>query len=282
MPPLVIAYQGVKGAFSSVAAEHSFWDYPEATYVGLPTFEKIFLLLEKGEAHYGVLPIENSLVGSIYENYDLLTRYNMTITKEYHMRIEHTLLGTGSEFAKLKQVLSHPKALEQCKGFFKLYPWIKAIPHEDTAGAAQEIAQKDDPSLGAISHDSAAQLYGLNILQRNVEDNKNNYTRFVCIQKNPVEENQNQGNKCSLILVLKHEPNALYSVLEVMSRHHLNISKLESRPMLNHPFEYLFYFDLEWDGQKKNPIHSLTMALKEKAERVQCLGIYNAENLWNS
>ncbi len=274
-----IVYQGVKGAFSYGAALKEFGK--EATLIGLPTFREIFEWLNQGKAEYGVLPIENSLIGSIYENYDLLHSYGMQIVGEHVATIEHCLLsfpdnalGTAEEvrLKKIKKVLSHPKALEQCTSLFQRYPWMEAVVYIDTAAAAAEIATQKDPTLAAIASAMAAEIYDLEIIKKGVADDLKNYTRFVIINKEPLKSER--VNKCSLLLKLEHVPGALMKLLTPFAERQLNITKIESRPMRGIPFEYLFYLDFEFEEKKRKEVMAILDRLLERVTQLNILGLY--------
>jgi len=278
-----IAYQGVKGAFSYMTALKEFGE--DNNFRGLQTFKEVFELIDCEEADYAVIPIENSLIGSIYENYDLLNIYEVRIIGEYFTKIEHCLLTfstsheQGSERLKrIKKVLSHPKALEQCSCFFQRHPWIEAVVYMDTAAAAAEIASNGDPTWAAIASASAAELYGLEILKKGIEDDPKNYTRFVTVTKKKIHSDQ--IDKCSLLLQLKHMPGSLAEMLKQFADHAINLTKIESRPLRGTPFEYLFYVDFEFMGRKRRDVEDLLSGLCSKVQKLKILGFYKRGTLW--
>jgi len=280
-----IAYQGVKGAFSYMTAILQFGE--GNTFSGLSTFKEVFEMVENGKADYAVIPIENSLIGSIYENYDLLNIYEMQIVGEHFTKIEHCLLGTANvsmhkeeRIKTIKKVLSHPKALEQCSCFFQKHPWIEAVVHMDTAAAAEEIASKNDPAYAAIASANAGEIYGLEILEKGIEDDPMNYTRFVTISK--VKLFDDKTDKCSLMMQLNHVPGAIVDVLKKFADQQINLTKIESRPLRGSPFEYLFYADLEFIGKKPETVEELLNGLCSKVQKIKILGFYRKGTSWIS
>jgi len=280
-----IAYQGVKGAFSYLTALKIFGE--NNRFRGMQNFKEVFELVECREAEYAVIPIENSLIGSIYENYDLLNIYEMWIIGEHFTKIEHCLLTNRSSdeqeddrLKKIKKVLSHPKALEQCSHFFQKHPWMEAVVYMDTAAAAAEVASKKDLSLAAIASGGAAELYGLEILKRNIEDDPKNYTRFVTITKK--KDHDSQSDKCSFLLQLKHVPGALANMLKHFSDQEINLTKIESRPIRGNPFEYLFYVDFEFVGKIQQDIEQLLNKICDEVQQLKILGFYKRGTLWTS
>lgn len=266
-----IAYQGYEGAFSHLTAVKRFGKGHH--FVSAPTFEKLFDLIESGEVDYGVIPIENSLIGSIYENYDLLFSKNLHFIYEEYTKIEHCLL-TLSALSEVRRVFSHPKALEQCSLFFQKHPSIQPIVHIDTAGAAQEISLLGDPSSAAIASSYAAECYNLHICQRGIEDHPKNYTRFFIAAKHP--QSIISPNKCSLLLRLAHSPGTLVEALQCLSQNKINITKMESRPFRGSFFEYIFYIDFEFHMEEKESIDKTLLELSSKVLMLKLLGFYHA------
>lgn len=280
-----IAYQGVRGAFSHMTALKEFGE--KNTFKGAHTFKEVFEMVESGKADYAVIPIENSLIGSIYENYDLLNSYEMQIVGEHYTKIEQCLLAVPTPYEKkerrlkeIQRVLSHPKALEQCSHFFQRHPWIEAVVYMDTAAAAAEVASKGDLSLGAIASAHAAALYGLEILKKAVEDDPKNYTRFVTITKKELYDDL--IDKCSLLLQLKHIPGTLAEMLKQCADRELNLMKIESRPLRGAPFEYLFYIDLEFTRGKQEAVERLVKEMCCRVQKLKILGFYKRGTLWTN
>ena len=274
-----IAYQGVRGAFSWLAGMQQFGT--QASYTGFNNFPALFEAVEKGAADFAVIPFENSLIGTIYENCDLLAAADLIICAELYLRIEHSLLILP-EVMDLKQIekaYSHIKALDQCKRFFTKHSWITPVVHEDTAGAARHVGELKQPQLAAIAHASCAELYGLKVLKSNIEDDKQNYTRFIFVKKNKPLEEKSQFNKASVLFVLKNRPGELSRVLELIARKNVNLSKIVSRPIVGKPFEYIFYADLVWEREKdsRESILELLSQIGENSEQFRCLGIYEGK-----
>ncbi len=227
-----ITYQGVLGAFSYITAVKLFGE--DQNYKAASTFKEAFDYVNDGEADYAVLPIENSLIGSIFENYDLLNAYEMLIIGEHYMRIEHCLLVLPclSVLKDVKKVLSHPKALQQCTDFFRNHPWIEAVVHIDTAAAAKEVADRKDPAYAAIASAFAGEFYGLKMIERGIEDDIQNYTRFIILaKKEMILETAVEDDKCSLVMRLRHQPGTLANALELFGKYGFNLTKIESRPI---------------------------------------------------
>ena len=275
-----ITYQGVQGAFSYITAVKAFGQ--EHTYRASNTFKEAFELVESGAADYAVLPIENSLIGSIYENYDLLNRYEMHIVGEHYTRIEHCLLTLPMDkkteaLMNIKKVLSHPKALEQCTTFFQEHPWMEAVVHMDTAAAAMEVANRKDTTYAAIASAYAGELYGLQTFEKGIEDDPQNYTRFITLSKKEADEDQ--IDKCTLMMHVKHQTGALAKPLTRFAQLDFNLTKIESRPLRGNPFEYLFYIELEFKPSEKQKIMHLVQTLE--VESIKILGLYKkGSSLW--
>lgn len=277
-----ITYQGVKGSFSYLTAVKEFG--LNHVFVDSHTFQEAFERVENGQADYAVMAIENSLIGSIYENYDLLNHFDMQIVGEHFTRIEHCLLALKTpqdktqQLRSIQKVLSHPKALAQCTRFFQQHPWMEAVVHMDTAAAAAEISERGDPAYAAIASAQAGELYGLNIVSQGIEDDPKNYTRFVLITKEAGESPS--ADKCSLLIQLKNRPGILVEVLKLFASQGLNLTKIESRPLKGSPFEYLFYIDIEYAGKTKEDLENILRVLRTKVELLKILGFYKRGLLW--
>jgi prephenate dehydratase len=271
-----IVYQGVKGAFSYLVAEQLFGADNE--FIGKRHFKEVFEDVSNGEADLGVIPIENTLAGSIYENYDLLERYNLHVIAERKLRIEHNLLGVkGSTIDTIKKVFSHAKALEQCERFFEEHPDIEEVIADDTAGAAKYISEQKNDEYGAIASREAATLYGLEIIQKNIEDNPHNWTRFFVVSR--VAEVVPTADKASLVLATNHTPGSLFRALKIIAENNLNMSKLQSRPIEGKPFEYYFYVDVELPSSPTKPFADILEELKKETRELRLLGMYQAHQL---
>lgn len=268
-----VVFQGIPGSFSHTAAVNLFGQ--DHIFIGVNQFRKIFELVKEKSADRGVVPIENSLAGSVYENYDLLSRFKLPIVGEYYLEIEHNLLGIEKsvDFKDIKEVYSHPKALEQCITFFEKHPWIEKKLFTDTAGAAKFVADSKDPTKAAIASENAAKLYKLPTLKKNIEDNPFNFTRFLVIaSKNPTHA---KIDKCSLVFTVKHVPGSLVKALKVFADHTVNLVKIESRPIHGKPFEYLFYVDLEFSSNK-DEMKSVVEEFKLQTQSTTILGYYQS------
>lgn len=265
-----VVYQGAEGSFSAIAARLALG--ADVHLVGKETFLAVYEALENNEAEIAVIPIENSLIGSIWENYDLMHEHPIQIIGEKVLKIEHCLLGIG-DVEKLKRVYSHPKALDQCRAFFRKHSWIEPVVHYDTAGAAKMLAEKKDPEEGAIASRETAELYGLKILSEGIADNLENYTRFLLVARQG-EEEPRDANKCTLLLTLSHTPGALSSALECFARHGINLTKLESRPIIGKPFEYLFFIDLQFESDQRVPLELALKSIQKMTQSCKVMGRY--------
>lgn len=242
-----IAFQGRKGAYSDCAAHYLFGEDIET--LPMDTFEEIYQAIENGEADGGAIPIENSTAGSIEANYDLLYKWRHRIVGEVMLRIEHTLcVMPGVKVEDLKRVYSHPQALAQCSKFFAENPQIKAVPAFDTAGSAEELAARGNRDEGAIASAYAAKIYNLDILKAGLENLRGtNFTRFYAIQKTPADFAETVGAKTTLLLELAHSDSvgALYNVLGCFAKRGINLTRCESRPHPDKPWEYIFHVSFE-------------------------------------
>lgn len=268
-PHATVACQGVEGAYSSLACEKLFAE-PEIRFV--PSFEDVFAAVDSGACRYGVLPIENSTAGSVKANYDLLVKYRCYIVRSTRLQISHCLLAKpGVSLSDIRVIYSHEQAISQCTKFLSGLPNVEVRACPNTALAARMVSQAEEPGIAALSSRSCAELYGLSILAETVQDTGANRTRFICISKQP--EIYPGANRTTLLLVLKHRPGALFSVLERCNELGVNLVKLESRPIPERDFEFLFYFDL--DIATASPaLSQLIPALEAEAEEVKYLGSY--------
>ena len=248
-----IAFQGRRGAYSESAAYHLFGNDIEV--VPMDTFEQIFQGIETGAVDGGAIPIENSTAGSIYDNYDLLFKWRHPIVGEVKLQISHSLCALpGTKISDIKEVLSHPQGLAQCSRFFGRNPQIKSTAFYDTAGSAEEIAKRGDKTVGAIASAYAGKFYGLDILAEGIENLPGvNFTRFYAIQKtaNPLPE---EGTiKTTLLFMLSDsgKSGALHAALGCFAKRDLNLTRIESRPHPDRPWEYIFH--LSFEGSPKNP-----------------------------
>ena len=265
----MVACQGVEGAYSQIACEKMFKN-PFIMY--FKNFEAVFTAIEQGLCQYGILPIENSTAGSVKKVYDLMIKHNFSIVRTFRLKIDHNLLAKpGVKIDQIREVYSHEQALNQCSEFLAQHPHIKIVPMENTAIAAQMVAQSDRSDVAAISSRNCAELYSLNCLVAGVQDKGNNRTRFICISKNL--EIYPGSDKTSIMMVLNHRPGALYKVLARLYTLGINVTKLESRPIPDREFEFMFYFDLETSIYSDEFVQ-LMCELDELCEEFKYLGSY--------
>ncbi len=237
----VVACQGVEGAFSSQACDRIF---KSADIMFFNSFEGVFSAIDKGLCKYGVIPVENSTAGSVTRIYDLMMKYDFNIAKSVRIKVDHSLLvNHGVKLEDIKEVFSHSHAIAQCDNFLKGLDGVKVTPCENTAMAAKMIFESQRRDAAAISSDKCAELYGLEKLKGSIQDSSNNYTRFICISKDT--EIYPGANRTSLMMVLAHRPGSLSNVLSRLYALGINLLKLESRPLPNSDFEFMFYFDIE-------------------------------------
>lgn len=235
-----VACQGVEGAYSQIAAER-FFRHPTISY--FDSFEGVFRAVEQGFSQYGVLPIENSTAGSVNKVYDLMMEHDFHVTRTSRIRIDHNLLAKpGTRLEDVRDVYSHEQAINQCQAFLQTLPGVRVHVVENTAMAAKRVSESDRADVAALSSRSCADLYGLTCLAECVQDRDNNYTRFACISKDL--EIYPGADRTSLMVVLSHEPGALYKMLAKFYALDLNLLKLESRPIPEREFEFMFYFEV--------------------------------------
>jgi prephenate dehydratase len=262
-----IAYQGTKASFSEMAILRYFGQCVEP--IGKVTFEEVFDSLAKAEVDFAVLPVENSLIGPIFENFDLIAGQDVSVVAEVCLQIEHCLVGKkGQQIEQIRKVYSHPKALAQCTGFFQTHPWLEPVVHFDTAGAVRDMGLSGDLGLAAIGSKKTAEVYNLEILRSNLEDDASNTTRFWVLKKG--SEAEGRGGKCSLLFTLKHVPGALAEVLSVLANCGVNLTQIVSRPIREKPFEYLFFVDIVFS----EGIEETMEALRSKTQTLKLLGHY--------
>ena len=237
----MVACQGVEGAYAQIACEKIFKS-PFIMY--FKNFEGVFNAIEQGLCQYGILPLENSTAGSVNKVYDLMINHNFSIVRTFRLKVDHNLLALpGAKLSDIKEVYSHEQAIGQCGTFLNNMPGVKVIPVENTAVAASMVAQSGRKDVAALSSRACEELYGLTCLASNIQDKGNNRTRFICISKNL--EVYPGSDKTSIMMVLNHKPGALYKVLARLYVLGINVTKLESRPIPDRDFEFMFYFDLE-------------------------------------
>ena len=265
----MVACQGVEGAYSQIACEKMFKS-PFIMY--FKNFEGVFNAIEQGLCQYGILPLENSTAGSVKKVYDLMISHNFSIVRTFRMKIDHNLVANpGAKLADIKEVYSHEQAINQCSGFLSSLSGVKIIPVENTAVAAKMVSESGRSDVAAISSRYCEELYDLVNLADNIQDKGNNRTRFICISKNL--EIYPGSDKTSIMMVLSHKPGALYKVLARMYVLGINVIKLESRPIADRDFEFMFYFDLETSIYSEEFVQ-LMCELDDICEEFKYLGSY--------
>lgn len=270
-PTATVACQGVEGAYSQLACEKLF-KHPQVMY--FKTFESVFSAIENGFCDYAVLPLENSTAGSVKEIYDLmLSHSSFKIVRSTRLKVDHNLVAKkGTKMSDIKEIFSHPQAISQCAKFLDAMPGVKITACENTAAAAEAVAKSERTDVAAISSYNCVELYGLERLAADIQDRSNNYTRFICISKKL--EIYPGADKTSLMLVLPHRPGALYQILGRFYALGMNLIKLESRPLPDREFEFMFYFDLETSVYSDEFIR-LVDDLDAICEEFQYLGSYS-------
>ncbi len=269
-----IAYQGERGAYSEMALVRFFHD-TEFEPIPSRSFRDVFDAVLAGRAQFGIVPVENSLAGSVHENYDLLLQYpDIHIGGEIKIRVEHSLIGVnGSSIGEIKRVLSHPQALAQCDEYLRGFDWER-VPFYDTAGSVAHIVSGGDASVAAIANVRAADVHGATVLKEGIETNPSNYTRFVVLI--PGEPSWQEGaNLASIVFSTPDRPGALFHAMELMAKASVNLKKLESRPIAGKPWQYMFYVDLELPTGKAE-FDSLLDTLSGEVSDLRLLGVYRA------
>lgn len=281
---MTIAFQGIKGAYSEEAAYsyiHANQDsFDQTKTLGFVYPSDVCEAVENNQAAWGILPIENSIVGSVGTHVDLFYKHNIFAIGEVYLPIHHHLLALpGTQFKDIKQVYSHPVALDQCRDFFVKHS-IETIPVYDTAGAAKLLREKKISNAGTISSLLCAKYYNLEIVNNDIQKVKNNFTRFFLFKKGNFENlstlnlrYEDFPSKTSIAFITKHHPGALLSSLQVFANHKINLTKLESRPIPEDPFAYVFYVDFQ--GTPHTSIAKKCIEeIKEHTQNVKILGIY--------
>ena len=265
-----VAFQGEPGAYSEEAGHGYYGD--QVKMVPSESFDAVFAAVTSGVCDAGLIPIENSLAGSIHQNYDLLLRHELHIVGEYFLRVRHCLIAfPGIKMKDVRRVISHPQALGQCAGYLR-ERGLKSEAVYDTAGSVKMLKASDDTTTAAIASKRAAEIYDMQILQEGIEDNNENYTRFLEIARQPVDP---EGEtKTSFVFTLKNIPGALYNALRVFADREIDLTKMESRPLVGKIWEYLFYIDFVGSAAKE-PGKSALAELAENALMLRILGTYS-------
>jgi chorismate mutase/prephenate dehydratase len=269
-PSASVACQGVEGAYSQLACQRLF-KRPNILY--FKTFESVFSAIESGFCDYGVLPLENSTAGSVNKIYDLMMDHNFKIIRSVRLKVDHSLLvPQGVKREEIREIISHEQAISQCGEFLEQFgPQVKITRVENTAAAAEAVAGSGRQDVAAIASHSCAKLYNLSCLASDIQDRSNNYTRFICISRKL--EIYPGADRTSIMMVLPHRPGSLYKALARFNALGLNLNKLESRPLPDRDFEFMFYFDLE-TSVYSHEFASLIDNMKEICEEFKYLGSY--------
>ena len=270
-----VSYQGTDGAYSHLAAMRHFEErHKQIDYYGYDTFQEAAQALKDERVDYAMLPIENTTAGSINDIYDILGASNLHIVGEEIIKIVHCLLAVEPvEVNKVRRILSHPKAIEQCTHFLSRLPRCTVESYLDTAISAQRVLEDGDLSQAAIAGAHAADLYGLHIIAHDIANQQENYTRFVVVSRKDIELDPQFPSKTSLMMVTSHQEGSLVECLNVFHRHGINVCKLESRPRMNEPFRYSFYVDIEANVFDSHTAVAID-ELRKEAEEVKIFGSY--------
>lgn len=266
------AFQGERGAYSEAAAIHFFKEGVQT--IPYPTFYEVLESTEQSKSDYAILPIENSLEGSVGESYDLLLTTKLNVVGEIYYRIKHCLIGFDS-LEKIDTVYSHPQALGQCRKFIQEHK-LKPIPTYDTAGSVKILLELKKNNLACIASKKAAEIYGVPVIREGIEDNINNYTRFLILANKKQEKTSK--DKTSIIFSIKHVPGALYSILEKFNANKINLTKIESRPTKSTPWEYNFYVDFE-GNLEDSYVQKMFEEIKHHTLFLKILGSYQRAEL---
>jgi prephenate dehydratase len=271
MSETIVAFQGEPGAYSEQAVRQHFGT--AVTPLPCRSFSQIFAAVQDNQSAFGMLPVENSLAGTVIPAYDLLVDHDLRVQAEAILRVEHCLMApAGTQLADVKRVKSHHQALAQCEQNLKRMG-IEPVDYYDTAGAARDLAANPEPGTAAIASELAAHTYGLEILARNVEDLDFNFTRFFVLGRG--EPERDDPSKTSIIFTTRHVPGALYAVMRELAERDINLTKIESRPRRNRPWHYRFYMDFE--GHENDPqVQAAMLGILKKASFLKVLGSYPA------
>lgn len=265
-----IAIQGIKGSFHHIVAKDHFGQ--DAEIVECMSFAEMPKLLHNGKADLLVMAIENSIAGAILPNYALIDQHKLCITGEQYLSIQHNLMACkGQKIEDLHEVISHPMALLQCQRFFEPYPYIKLVEDQDTASAAQKIADRQLKGVAAIGSSIASEIYGLEILAMSIQTIKNNSTRFFVLSKWEVQQNE-QNNKASIKFITNNDVGSLAGVLSILAKHRLNLSKIQSMPVIETPWKYAFFADFSFENYQD--YQNALSEIKDKVAMLKILGEY--------
>ena len=276
---ITVSYQGTRGAYSHQAAMRHFGErYDDVRCIGFKTFEQAAIAMEEGETDVAILPIENTTAGSINDTYDLLADKELHIIGEEVLKVNHCLMTTEPvSVDTIRRILSHPQAISQCSRFLAELNHTQIDPYTDTAMAAKKVMEDGDPTQAAIASSYAAELYDLHILAKDLANQPGNFTRFVIVSRDPIVCDPQIPTKTSLMLATVHEKGALLQCLNVLDKYGINMTKLESRPRIGKPWQYLFYVDLEGNRDESNMKQALR-EIENKAAHFKILGCYPAQS----
>lgn len=266
-----VAIQGIVGSFHDIAAHQYFNTDEHIELICCETFEDVFRAIRDNDGCLGLMAIENTIAGSLLQNYELLRENNTTIIGEHKLHIEHSIMCLPEDdWSTLTEVNSHPVALMQCRTYLKQHPSLKVVEAEDTAGSAEMISRKRLRGHAAICHAGAAPLYGMKVLENSIEDNKHNFTRFLVLSDSWTADryrNPSKTNKSSIVFALPHEEGSLSKILTILSFYRINLTKIQSLPIIGREWEYLFYVDVAYDDyiryrQSIDAVRPLTKELR--------------------
>jgi prephenate dehydratase len=275
-----VTFQGERGAYSEMAALQYF---PNAKVLPKKSFPDVFYSIETGEADYAVVPIENSIEGSINETYDLLLQTKITVSGEIYQRVRHCLIvNKGITVGRIVVVYSHPQAIAQCRSYLQLKK-LESVPTYDTAGAVKMIKEKIIMNAAAIASSRAAEIYGMDVLEEGIEDRKNNFTRFLVLSKpktkTKTKTKPTGHDRTSIIFSVKHLPGALFGILKEFASREINLTRIESRPTKETPWEYNFYVDFEGHYEDET-IKKALQSIENKSVYFKILGSYKKAELY--
>ena len=265
-----VVFQGERGAYSEEAAVAHFGKDIEP--IPCPTFDEVFERVANGQADYGIVPIENSLAGSIHRNYDLLLRHELHVVGETAIRIAHCLIAhRGVSLEQVRRIYSHPQALAQCERSLARWPHIERITAYDTAGSVKDIKAQGALDSAAIASRRAAEIYDMEVLIEGLEDDPENFTRFLILSREPVEPNG--PSKTSIVFSIENVPGALFKTLAVFALRDIDLTKIESRPLIGRPWDYIYYLDFA-GGLHEEHCRNAINHLKEICTYLKVLGSY--------
>lgn len=276
-----VVYLGIPGSYSYIAVVNYFKN--EISMIGVDSIKLVFQKVVAGDCEFGIVPLENSTSGSIVETYDLLLGTGLSIVGEAILHIHHHLLGNrkvkhaDKDLRRIRRCYSHPQAISQCAAFFNTHWWIKPVFTSDTASAAQLVAKNNKMSEVAIAGQEAARIYDLLVIRKNIETSSNNFTRFAAISK----KRNKTGNKISLAFSVKHVPGSLFRALAPYAKKGLNLTKIESRPVMDRPWEYIFFLDFAINGKEKEA-HEVIVEMKGVTNFLTPLGRYQKGQIYET